>query len=183
MIFNCIEYITRELKQQKGKLKKYKKELAVLPKGGLMISKENKGTKYYSKYDMFRGKQRTKYLGSAENSEVQQLQKRYFLEKSIEAMENNIPLMENFLKNYKRIDPNYMQEHFPKAYQALPQSCFDAAGALDIEKWGSADFVRSTKYKENLTQTTAKGEHVRTKSEMNIANMLKSRGCSIGMSR
>lgn len=54
--------------------------------------------------------------------------------------------MESFLENYRSIDPNQMQKDFPAAYRALPQTCFDAAGVFDLEKWDREGYFRSSKH-------------------------------------
>lgn len=43
-------------------------------------------------------------------------------------------------------------------------------------QWGKADYDRSLKYIEQLKHTTLKGDFVRSKSEVIIANMLFSKG-------
>lgn len=91
-------------------------------------------------------------------------------------MKGNILLMEDFLKNYRSIDPNQMQKDFPAAYRALPQTCFDAAGVFNLENWGRQEYHRSKKRSENLTHITAKGDCVRSKSEVIIANAIRARG-------
>jgi len=177
MVFNCIEYVLRDLESQKRTIKKYQEEKRKLPLGALSAS-EKKGRKYYTKITFHRGKRRVKYLGGAGHPEVQRLQKRYFLEKAVSAMKKNIDLMENFIRNYQSVDPNQMQKTFPKAYQSLPEACFHTAGVFDLEKWGSQPYVKSTKNPELLTQITTKGDLVRSKSEVIIANALNARGLS-----
>ncbi|MEE0740742.1 MAG: hypothetical protein U0M21_00410 [Emergencia sp.] len=175
MIFNSREYVERDLELQRHMLKNYRAALQGLPIGKLYV-KEYNGRRYYTKWDVFRGKKRTKYLGNGSEMEVQLLQKRYFLETSIEAMMKNIELMEEFLSQYMEIDPNYMQKTLPKAYQSLPLNCFDAAGAIDIRRWGEKKYRASEKHAENLKHITAAGEKVRSKSEVIIANGLMARG-------
>lgn len=175
MLFNSLECVERDLNLQKNTLKRYKEQLKKLPRGALYASERN-GVKYYTKVTTFRGKKRSEYLGKGTNSQVQLLQKKYYLRKAITAMESNIPMMEKFLKNYQPIDPNILQKQFPKAYQSLPQSCFDEAGVFDLDRWGSEPYEKSTNRAENLLNFTKKGDKVRSKSEVIIANAVAARG-------
>ncbi len=175
MLFNSQECVKRDLNLQKNILKRYKEQLKKLPKGSLYASERN-GVKYYTKVTNFRGKKRSVYLGKEINPQVQLLQKKYYLRKAIQAMESNISLMEKFLNGYQSIDPNVMQKQFPKAYQSLPQSCFDTAGVFNLDRWGSEFYVKSTSRSENLLNSTKKGDKVRSKSEVIIANAVAVRG-------
>ena len=175
MIFNSTEYVARDLEMQKRKLEQYKRELKELPEGHLRVSEKN-GKRYYERVDTIRGKRRVRYLGNGNHPEVQQLQKKHFLKKAVASIEKNLPLMEHFLEQYQRIDPNYMQKHFPKAYQTLPGCCFDAADALNLERWRKAPYFAGRYRWQDLRHKTAKGDKVRSKSEVIIANALQARG-------
>lgn len=175
MLFNSRECVERDLNLQKNTLKRYQEQLKKLPRGNLYAS-ERKGVRYYTKVTNYRGKKRSEYLGKETNLQVQLLQKKYYLRKAIQAMESNIPMMEKFLANYKPIDPNVLQRTFPRAYQNLPQSCFDEAGVFDLSRWGSEPYEKSTYKSENLLNSTKKGDKVRSKSEVIIANAVAARG-------
>lgn len=177
MIFNSREYVERDLKFQKRKLQEYKREIVKLP-DGLLSASERNGKRYFTRIQKVRGRRVTQYLGDATHPEVQVLQKKYFLEKSIKIIKENIGLMEGFLDKYGSIDPNLLEKQFPKAYQALPETCFDAAGVFDLESWGNMPYIKSAGHPENLTHITAKGDKVRSKSEVIIANALRARRLS-----
>lgn len=154
---------------------RYKKEEKGLPPGGLSAY-EKKGKRYYISVV---GKDKIKkceYLGNSSNIRVQQLQKKYFLNKSIQAIESNIKWMEKFIVHYKNTDPNFMQANFPKAYQSLPENCYDLAGTFNLRQWASKEYRKSKEYPEHLRHKTKQGFLVRSKSEVIIANSVADRG-------
>ena len=170
MIYNSALYVEKELDFQRKLFSIYKTELKGLPKGCLSTQTIN-GQIYYSR--KVEGKR--KFLGREKSEMVQALQKRHFLSVSMKRITDNIAAMERFIRSYKTIDPNILSAAFTKAYQPLPASCFDLSGSLDLTSWEKDPYYKFSKYPEELKHRTIKGELVRSKSEVIIANTLAAR--------
>ena len=171
MIYNSLEYVKHDIEYQMKLRKLYMNFCRNLPDGRLMSNKSGDKLYYYKNINGKRS-----YLGDGENNEVQLLQKKYFLTKALKRIDDNLKVMARLVKEYKSIDPNQMIDSFSRAYQSLPQACFDMAGAVDIKRWGREKYIKKDMYSESLKHKTSKGELVRSKSEVTIANMLTAKG-------
>ena len=174
MIENSREYVQRDLEFHLDQLEKFERELKDSRKYkgyGLMACGPN-GKKYFSSFHYHNKKRILKYLGAEMNLTVQILQKRRFLTESIRRINKNRPLMENFIEKYQSLDPYDIRDALPKAYKFTDESCFDLAGAIDVENWAKKDYRRADMHPEHLTHIDAKGELMRSKSEVLVANAL-----------
>ncbi len=163
------DYVQWELENQKKLCSEYRKALKGLPEGRMFMS--NRGDKQYY-YDA----ESHDYIGRVDNKEVAGKQQRYFLEKSISIMENNIKAADKYLKNFKDYMPEAVMDSLPGAYkfstlEGLPKIVAFADG----ENWGNQHYDRSMKYPEHLIHKTMKGDMVRSKSELIVADILYQR--------
>ena len=89
-------------------------------------------------------------------------------------LERNVKALEEFIKNYKPFDP------YAFKYIDLAGGKYLPEGFLDIWKWDAdttaGNYHHNTFRPENLIFTTRRGERVRSKSEVFIADMLNSLG-------
>lgn len=76
------------------------------------------------------------------------------------------------LSKYQSIDPNDIRKALPEAYKFNDQDCYDAVGAINIEEWGHIKIPSAPIFPEALRHGDIKGERLRSKSEVLIANAL-----------
>lgn len=164
---------------------------------------EKNGKRYYCARTKQDGKWKDSYLGTARHPVVRQLQKRRLLEKLISNIEQDIRLLETCIAELKPIQPDVIMAAIPKAYQADPLELLShaAKGAYGYDNGSSggdggygpdhpafamvhdllaAHDMRLLQRKkelhpEHLTHRTARGQFVRSKSEVVIANSLFAR--------
>ena len=165
------DYLKEELEREQALFDAYRKMLPNLPKGKLQTI-TSKGKTYYMTSE---GGKR-KYIGKAEEKTVRQLKLRRFLEESIRDIDSNMKHITRLLNHFRPVNPDAVIERLPKSYKSdffpdIPG--FDFARADD---WGISGYHKSRNHPEQLKHTTLKGDKVRSKSELNIANMLYIKG-------
>lgn len=166
-MFGTKDYIRRDLEQQKDLQKKFRQVMKYMPAGRLTTTTVGGKTYYYKVVD---GKRQ--YLGTASNPEVQRLQRKHFAMESLKRIEKNRPLLENFLNRYADLSIEEILASSPQAYQPPLGIEVNFAGNTAARNWGSQHYRKSTAYPEGLVHRTLKGEFVRSKSEVIIANSL-----------
>ena len=152
---------------------KYVNALARLPEGKLKADDRN-GVKYY--YYSVGGRQ--VYLGRKHPELVKALKERRFAEESIAVIDKNERCLENLIENLESAAPENILKKMPKSYMPEDGESSLCETELFGEEWGKRAYQRKAsldRYK-NPSQLTLKGEHVRSKSEQNIANMLYMKG-------
>lgn len=107
------------------------------------------------------------------------IQRRRYLEKTLENLEINKRNLEILIKSYEEVTPAAVCRQLPKVYARIPENllslCFHSADCSD-QDWIDANCCQNPYHPENLIQQTTFGLVVRTKSEMMIAEMLHSAG-------
>ena len=88
----------------------YQRQLKALPEGRLTVARKGTGA-YYSK---FQSGTKT-YLGTAANEEVKSLQQRRILEASIQRIDSNLKLMDQYVRQYQPVDRMSVLQTLPKA--------------------------------------------------------------------
>lgn len=164
-MYDVKDFLERALRQQRNMLKIYEKRLTELPEGSLSVSCK-KGVNYYCKH---KDGLRT-YIGKGESTEVQALQDRKILSEVIKRMENNNQLIEDFLRNYKDPSPYSVEANVGRAYRNQNVNFLRLNGKRSSRKWCDQSYQKNTAYPEQLTQKTLRGDCVRSKSEVIIAN-------------
>ena len=170
-MYNSISYIMADLESQESLAKQYRHKLLELPKGKLSTS-TIRGTTYY--YKLVDGKKL--YLGKADCEEVKLLQTRAHLTEALKRIERNCTALHHLLEEYQSVEPDIINSKIPKAYQFSKQNDYQLTNWLDLQDWGSAEYDKNTKYPEKLIHRTVKGECVRSKSEVIIADILFLKG-------
>lgn len=160
---------------------------------------EQSGRRYYCARTKQNGKWMDSYLGTAAHPAVRQLQKRRLLEELISSIEQDIRILEQCAAGLKPIQPDAVMAALPKAYQAdafellAPAGTGKGSGPDGTNGYGpghpafamardllAAHDMRLLQRKkelhpEHLTHRTARGQLVRSKSEVVIANSLFAR--------
>lgn len=163
-MFDLNKIMEQELRSQRNLKKIYEKKIAELPKGLLSVT-EKKGKLYYSK----RIDDKKIYLGK-DSDEVNQLKARKLLTEATKRMEVNETLMKQFLEEYQDISLDSIESSVSKAYKSDNGKAFELIHVPNYKNWGEQEYHRDTKYPERLVHRTMKGDYVRSKSEVVIAN-------------
>ena len=164
-MYDVKDFLERALRQQRNMLKIYEKNLQGLPEGNLSVSKSG-GKTYYRKH--FQG-ERT-YLGKIDNDEVRELQTRKVLIDMMERIKNNEPLILDFLEKYQDPSPASVQATLGKAYQGNNLNFFFGSKGGKHKNWAEQSYPRNNIHPEQLKHKTLRGDFVRSKSEVIIAN-------------
>ena len=127
---------------------------------------EKRGNKYYLKYE---DGIRT-YLGNEKVDEVQELKLRKILFDISSKIKSNEPLILDFLNKYRDPSPQVSIQSLGPAYQSTKIDLFSFNKNGSEKNWGDQPYSRNEKHPEQLTQKTLKGDLVRSKSEVIIAN-------------
>ena len=112
-----------------------------------------------------------KYLGKEDNPVVQRLKRKKYLQTALKILDENLKSIEKFITSYKPYDPISISKGMPQAYKIPPDSLFSMMGLVNPKGWNQK-YTRNNMFSEFLTQTTDKGDKVRSKSEVIIANAL-----------
>ena len=166
-MFDVKTLVEKEYLEQKALKHMYEKKLARLPKGFLSMTEQN-GHQYYSK--CVEGKKL--YLGLGNAKEVLQLQQRRLLTELIKNIEKNESLLKRFVRDYREVSPQLIAQTLGKAYQCSDLAETILQGNKNYKKWGDQPYERNNRYPEGLIHRTIKGDMVRSKSEVIIANTL-----------
>lgn len=166
-----IKYILeQELRYQKNMEQVYLGELKNLPEGSLSLL-NIKGKDYFYKYA---AGERT-YLGGRKSKEIEDLQARKIISTCLKRIKHNQVLMEKVLEKYQSIDLENVRLSLSRAYQRDSLDVL-SANTKKNKNWGDQDYQRSTLHPEALVHRTLKGDFVRSKSEVIIANTLYMKG-------
>lgn len=167
-----LKVIATEIARNQSALDEYEKMLKGLPEGKLGTVK-SRGRTYYVG---IKGKKRL-YLGSEDNDEVRKLKTRRFAEAGIERAGRNVALLEAIRDGYERVDREYILSILPKTYQLSREGKHLESQKIWTDLWEQADYVKKENGEYDMPEhITVKGEKVRSKSEVNIANMLCEKG-------
>lgn len=164
-MFDVKNFMEKALRQQRSLLRIYEQRLKKLPVGSLSVS-YSKGRPYYQKY--FQGEK--SYLGNREQKEVRDLQVRKTLECMCERIKSNELLILDFLDKYQTPLPEYVQKTLGEAYRNDQLDLFSAPVRKNKQNWVEQPYKRNSLYPEQLKQKTLRGDFVRSKSEVIIAN-------------
>ena len=162
--------IDTQMRTEQRLRKKYISQLEKLPEGRL-TGFRLKGKVYYK---WIKGG-KTKYIGAGNRELVEKLQLRRYLEKMIAAIDHNERYLRELWENYRPVAPEDVLESLPETYRNRRLPALEGQG-LDLRMWEEADYEQTTWHREHKVHHTAKGDMVRSKSELIIANMLYERG-------
>jgi len=151
---------------------KLQEEMRSMPKGSLHICGRANKVRYYHKLE---SKRTTRYLNKGEMELAKRLaQKDYNIRvlKAIEKELKEIKCIAN-LNTFKRIEDVYSDLH--KARQDMIVPIIETDEQF-VKHWESVEYTRKPFYEETPELYTAKGERVRSKSEIIIADLLGKEG-------
>lgn len=186
----CLKEVNADLEYQKRLKEDYSRKLYSYEKNKnqrLLRTTVNGYPYYYLKdrtslKDAKQSTSKRVYLGNEKHPLVQKLLQRDYYEAALRDIEANIRWLETLLKKYRSVNPNVRLEelaakhHLKHKNRIFGPSFYDDAGAIDVSAWSAAEYPRSRSYPEQLIHKTMRGEYVRSKSEVIIANALYQAG-------
>ena len=158
-----------ELKQHyEFLIRKQKEELKHLPAGELGIRAGNNKHGYVQYRHYVDGK----IVGITKDIDlIELLTRKKFIQKSLKNLESNYVYLARFLEKYKDVNEDHIIAQFPYHYAVLMNKD-EAKWNEKKRQWLAENFDQSTSYPEEKVHVTAKGLHVRSKSEVIIAERL-----------
>lgn len=180
-------WVAKDLAGCKAMHQRLARRLSSLSKTGLsdkLLFTTKKGRKYYSEAWLEDGNRRTRYLGTADNEDVQLIQEKRFLEKSLVALKKRIRDLEKGMQILEPLDMYALNASLPAAYRMSDDSIARIVGPDESARW-FAEALREKEYIDarspqkfigRLTKTAKDGTKMRSKSEVIIANELINRG-------
>lgn len=162
-----------EIKAEQQQIKSLKKRIAASPEGELHVAKNRQNYQFYCRIG--KGTEGRRYLSKSEEALVSQLAQKEYEKNLLNGHEKNLKAMTKIVALLSELtDPEAV-------YQALktPLSEYVNPGFVTtaeyVAEWmalgGKAD-SRLDYYADALVYSTDRGEKVRSKSEMMIANLL-----------
>lgn len=167
----------------------YEFELSEMPEGKLVHVKSPEGERYY--VDVRDGERTTRRGITRQPDLVAALARKEYLRKSLPIIEHDMRTLERAVQRYRPFEPEEVVKSLSTAYRDLPLDAFydplvdTVALSLDATdeqriashaKWG-ADAPASNDYlSEGRSLRTSRGERMRSKAEVLIAETLYSYG-------
>jgi len=168
MHFNAkSSYFSELLAAHEFQLRQYEEELKKMPEGSLRIRPGRKKDEFYYMHHA-----KGRLTGISSNTELKEaLARKKFLQKSVKLLENNIDCLKKFLDSYTDIDEDKIIDMLPEYYGSLINEPY-LRWKNEKTSWMSQKYVQSTYNPWEKSHVTAKGLHVRSKSEVIIAERL-----------
>ena len=134
-------------------------------------------TNYYNIVDPESNGGKPQYCGLFEkNKDVQRIAAYHYFSYGLELIEENLRVLEELSERLKDVDPNYLLEAMPKAYQRQISRTYELMGVWDYEDWQNRPWVFRNRYPEKKKLRTKNNWMVRSKSEEMWINSYYDRG-------
>lgn len=166
-------YVEAERRLKELKKIQSEKEQAIkrMPPGKIHIAKSKKQVQYYLRMDS--SDKSGKYLSQSEKGIIEKYVQKYYDEKILKLVNKEIINLETFLSKSK--EPiNQIQQIYSSNPKQVKQyiNPVDCSNEDFIEQWVNIPYERKEIRNDTPQYCTEKGEMVRSKSELNIANAL-----------
>lgn len=172
-----MEQVKELLKERKNYLLQVKKEkeksLRTVPEGTLRVCSHGKRTQYYYRNDPkdFNGV----YIRSKDIELAKKLAQKDYDQKVLRASEKELDAIDKYFLNYPDVNIEDVYENLHKERQKLIKP-IRKSDLQYLQEWESVEY-KGKEFDENVPEFyTAKGERVRSKSEVIIADMLYREG-------
>lgn len=169
-----MELFEDKIKERIYKLKQIIKEkesaLKKVPSGTVHIDKSGGKTQFYHYY-----KGNSRYMNQSENSLVQELFQKDYDEKVKKRAEKEKEALERLLKKYPMIQTELVFDTLHEERKKLVQPIW-LSNEEFRKKWEEEEYEKKGFRKDMPEYYTNKGERVRSKSEIIIANALEKHG-------
>lgn len=159
------------LEQLKQILNIKEMELRKAPKGKIHVVNSGKRIQYYLRTD---SKDKSgKYMSKKDTKQIRDYLQKAYDEKIIKCVYREIDILEKFVNQYKKSCTKIRQTYatYPEVMKGLVIP-IDYSDEDYINKWQTVPFTKNPYISKNVEYKTERGEIVRSKSELNIANTL-----------
>ena len=163
--FGDLENISKEIEKH---ISKTCKRLEKAPEGTLRVSKTHGKSQFYIKTELYH---HGKYLAKKDHSLAGRLAQKDYDNKLLKALEDQKKAIDRFLKDYDPDAAEQVYEKLSEQRKALVTPEFLSDGEF-IEEWQNVTYTRLGFKDTDPEFYTAKGERVRSKSEILIADSL-----------
>ena len=170
-LYNDAELRMKELMAAKEFMQKF---ISTAPEGKIHIIRKNQAIQYYVRKTP--SDRSGNYLPKTESSKIRKYLQKAYYEKAITIVESEIDTLKKIL-SCSRFSQNMIEiySEYPEEIRnfVVPLECSDEDF---VNKWMEEKYVGKQIPETTATFTTNKGEQVRSKSELNIANALAAKG-------
>ena len=159
------------LSLMKRELSSKERELEYLPKGSLYLKPRKNYTSLCWQQEASQSLSKTrsqKILGEENRSIAEGIQRRHLLESQIPVLQKNIDLFSSCIERYQPCSDDDIQKSLPEIYTAPLQY----HGFYDMTD--SVSSSSESLYPKGLIHTNSVGERFRSKSEVQISELLRS---------
>ena len=171
-MFLTNEYLNTVLRDYEKLLESCRKEFDSLPEGHLSRGRQNDKDFYlHEQKDENSGKRGRRRVGAADDL-IRQLARKKYLEKFIPQLSKETDRLRKFLAGRSDVDPAQIIDSMKGVYSSLPEEYFFGGRWCDTEKWANEPYPMSDYRSDEKKHTTSRGLHVRSKSELLIAEKL-----------
>ena len=147
------------------------KKLKALPEGWINVRYQNgKAYYYHAKY-----KSKDRFLAKGDEVLIRQLLQKYYLKKVLKAAKNELTALSKMLALYPDDLPEEMFEKLPEELRSGVEPII-LGNEQDAREWMAEPFVGKPFKDDAPVYKTIKGERVRSKSEVMIADRMFFRG-------
>ena len=164
--------IQNKLVENKKKLSEIEKKIKNAPNGSLKIQKIRGKDYYYHQHkNENTGKSEKQFICANEKQLAKDLAEKSYLKKVKPLVEKQIQLLENIQMQYNQNEINSAYDDLPDRRRQLITP-ISISPKEQIRRWENENYETNKKYEENMIFETDRGEIVRSKSELIIANIL-----------
>lgn len=160
---NSIEEYANYLRNRIGLLEK---KLALLPENRLTISQSHGNLQFYCRT---KGNNKRCYLSKKNTDQISGLANKYYINKTLPILKKNLYAAEKFIALHSAREERDVYSSMPQDLQILNNNLFLYKPKF-IETWQKRPYVRNPYKNESLIYDSARGDKVRSKSEVIIAN-------------
>ena len=147
------------------------KKLKTLPEGWINVRYQNgKAYYYHAKY-----KSKDRFLAKGDEVLIRQLLQKYYLKKVLKAAKNELAALSKMLSLYPDDLPEELYEKLPEELRMGVEPVI-LGNEQDAREWMAEPFVGKPFKDDAPVYKTIKGERVRSKSEVMIADRMFFRG-------
>ncbi len=165
-LLNDLENLAKSLEKR---INQISKRIETYPGGSLRVSNKAKNHQFY--HMTISGDHHGKYIPRKNKFFAEQLAQKDYDNKILKALEDQQKAIEEFLKNFEPDAARQVYENLTAARQALVTPEF-LSDEEYIEQWMNEPYERLGFKKDDQEFYTSKGERVRSKSEILIADAL-----------
>lgn len=172
---NIKAIIGQELERNIAAKADFEQKLNTLPQGRLRACRKTGGVYYTHITEVGE-----KYLGKNHPELVEQLKERKYTEKALDVVTTNVKYLQALYENYLPFEIGEIVGMLPETYRIETAKTGVFNGRYtDAEAWENAPYPKRVDWdpeRRTPGHMTLKGDAVRSKSELTIANMLYSKG-------